>query len=340
VTFEGFPCVLGWELTLACNLRCEHCGSAAGTAKALELTTQEALEICNQFPELLVQEVDFTGGEPLIRRDWSKIADRLNKLEIPVNIITNGLALDHEAVAIAKKVGIAHVGLSLDGLEQTHDRIRACKGLFKKVLKAIHELNSTNIPFTVMTTVNEANAMELQELQYLLMSNNVTNWRLQPMFQLGRVSDFPELVLKKQTYIDLGIFIKKNLSNNKTPMKILAADSCGYFTELDDRVPSWQGCNAGLVTCGITCDGKIKGCLSLPDSFIEGDLRKDSLWSIWFNESAFKYTREFSRKDLGPNCAVCEKAMQCQGGCSAMSFGSTGRLHNDPYCYLQLLRKT
>lgn len=339
MTFDGFPFILGWELTLACNLRCEHCGSSAGMAKDSELSTEEALELCDQFPELLVQEVDFTGGEPLVRRDWAKIADKLNRRGIPINMITNGLVLDRGTISIAKKVGVANIGISLDGLEQTHDRIRSHKGLFQKALRAINELTRAEIPTAIITTVSEANAKELPELYEMLISLGVKKWRLQPLFQLGRVQDFPELTLKEQTYLDLGVFIKENMSNKNSPMEIIPADSCGYFSGLDERKPSWQGCNAGLVTCGITCDGKVKGCLSLPDSFVEGDLRKNDLWSIWFDPNAFKYTRGFTEKDLGRNCVSCEKAMQCKGGCSAMSVGSSSKLHNDPYCYLRLLEK-
>ncbi len=340
MTFDGMPFILGWELTLTCNLRCQYCGSAAGTARDSELTTEEALSICNQLPRLLVQEVDFTGGEPLMRKDWPTIAGRLAQLGIPVNMITNGLALDREVAMLAKKTGIAHIGISLDGLEQSHDKLRGHKGLFQKVVNAIKILNELEIPLTVLTTVTELNAHELPLLEEYLASIGVTKWRLQPLFQLGRVKDFPELVLKEKTYFDFGIFMKRVCSKKNERMQVLAADSCGYYSELDERVPTWHGCNAGLVTCGITADGKIKGCLSLPESFIEGDLRKKDLWSIWFDPNSFKYNRFFTAGDLGPNCATCEKAMQCLGGCSAMSFGSTGRLHNDPYCYLRLLKQS
>src|SRR5689334_17492757 len=55
--FEGFPLIVGWELTLACNLRCRHCASSAGLPRDNELTIEESLAICDQFPPLLVQEV-------------------------------------------------------------------------------------------------------------------------------------------------------------------------------------------------------------------------------------------------------------------------------------------
>jgi hypothetical protein len=86
--FEGFPFVIGWELTLACNLRCRHCGSSAGLPRTNELTLEEALALCNDLPALLVQEVDFTGGEPLMRSDWPVIAGRLSQLGIKTKVIT------------------------------------------------------------------------------------------------------------------------------------------------------------------------------------------------------------------------------------------------------------
>ena len=58
MTFDSFPLFVNWELTLACNLRCRHCGSSAGKKRPDELTTDEALAICDQLPALLVQEVD------------------------------------------------------------------------------------------------------------------------------------------------------------------------------------------------------------------------------------------------------------------------------------------
>ena len=41
--FDGLPLVLAWELTLACNLRCKHCGSAAGFPRRNELNLAERL---------------------------------------------------------------------------------------------------------------------------------------------------------------------------------------------------------------------------------------------------------------------------------------------------------
>jgi radical SAM protein with 4Fe4S-binding SPASM domain len=71
----------------------------------------------------------------------------------------------------------------------------------------------------------------------------------------------------------------------------------------------------------------------MPDTMIEGDLRKNDLWEIWFDENSFRYNRSFTVADLGENCTGCEHGEKCKGGCSIMSYSATGSLHNDPYCF-------
>lgn len=338
--FESFPFSIGWELTLACNLRCHHCASAAGQKNVNELTLEESLRICDQFPDLLVQEVNFTGGEPFLRKDWPAIASYLKELGIRTKIITNGLELNLDTVFQIRKSGISSVGISLDGLEGTHDYIRDSKNLFNNILKGLATLIKFDVPVTVITVVNMLNVKELDSIFELLKSIGVNSWQIQPVFPLGRVSELPQLKLTETGYTDMDEFIKEKLSvSAKDNPKIILADSYGYFTEFHNTELTWQGCNAGIVGCGITSDGKIKGCLSLPDEFVEGDLRKNDLWDIWFHPDSFSYTRQFSREDLGNYCQNCDKSEQCMGGCSAMSYGATKSFHNDPYCFYRIQKE-
>jgi len=182
MSFDGFPFVVGWELTLVCNLRCRHCGSSADLPREDELTLEESLAICDQFPELFVQEVNFTGGEPLLRPDWQRIADHLRKLDLKTKILTNGVT---------------------DGLEATHDYIRGHKGLFRRVLTGIKLVLNADIPLTLITTVNALNIRELSSLFALLRSLGVSSWQIQPIFPLGRANDAAELELTQQSYMDL-----------------------------------------------------------------------------------------------------------------------------------------
>ncbi|MBT3219556.1 MAG: radical SAM protein [Proteobacteria bacterium] len=65
-----------WEITWRCNLRCQHCLVKAGKASN-ELTTAEALAVADSLAHLGLGAVTLTGGEPLMRKDWPQIAQRL-----------------------------------------------------------------------------------------------------------------------------------------------------------------------------------------------------------------------------------------------------------------------
>lgn len=341
MSFEWFPFTLGWELTLACNLRCKHCGSNAGQPRKNELTTDEALSLCDQFPALLVQEVDFTGGEPLLRSDWPEIATHLKKIGITTGVVTNGLTLNQETIEQIQSSGISHIAVSVDGLESTHDYTRGEKGIFHRVIKGVNRSVEAKIPTTIITTVTELNINELPDLFELLSNIGIQRWRPQPLILTGRVKSHHELVIQERTFLQLVNFYQNwGQKANDSGMELLRADGLGYYFDSDVYRGDWHGCPAGLVSVGIMSDGKVKGCLSLPDEFVEGDLRKRSLWDIWFDEEAFSYTRKFSRNQLGEYCDSCDKGDQCKGGCSAMSYGSTGIVHNDPFCHYRIQKKS
>jgi len=340
MTFESFPYVVGWELTLACNLKCRHCASSAGQPRPNELTTAEALAICEQFPALAVQEVDFTGGEPLMRRDWWRIAARVAELGITTRIVTNGLPLTAKTVARIREVGISTVGISLDGLEATHDDIRVRPGLWRRVVAGIQRTLDGGVQVGVITAVNSRNLRELPALAEFLRSIGVTHWQLQPNLPRGRSGEAGDLALSDREFLELGAFFRAEQPvAHEKGLEMVPADSLGYFTVLDPFEPPWRGCHAGLYALGIMSDGRIKGCLTMPDDMVEGDLHENDLWDIWFQENAFPYTRRFSTAQMGANCRDCAMAEQCQGGCTAMSCVCTGTPHNNPYCFHGIERR-
>jgi radical SAM protein with 4Fe4S-binding SPASM domain len=338
--FDGFPFILGWELTLACNLRCGHCGSTAGLARKGELSTEEALALCDSLPQMLVQEVDFTGGEPLLREDWPLLAKRLSDRGITVKMVTNGILLNNQTVKSMQAAGITAVGVSIDGLESTHDYIRGRSMLFNDLMSKIRETIDAGMSLTVITSVNHMNLPELPRLQEKLLASGVRNWRLQPIFPLGRACHGGELFLSEEDFLNFGKFVKEWKPRAKADgMEMRTGDAFGYFTELDEADPPWFGCPAGLFSCGITSDGGIKGCLSMPDELVEGNLRDRDFWDIWFDPKSFRYNRGDASQCLGVSCNDCDKADPCRGGCSAMSYANTGEFHNDPYCFYGIGKK-
>lgn len=336
--FEGFPNVIGLELTLACNLRCKHCASSAGDPRENELSLDELLSICDQMPDLLVQEVDITGGEPLLRKDWFAVARHLKVLDIPTRMVSNGILLK-DNIGRLLDAGVATVGVSIDGLEKTHDFIRGKSGLFRIITDGVEQAAAAGVPMAAITAVNDINVGELSELHAFLKNIGIRHWQVQPIFSRGRAEE-SELNLLDDTYMQLGNFAYKHChASDNTDISIMPADGVGYYTDLDTRERPWQGCSAGLATCGITADGKIKGCLSMPDHMIEGDLRERNLWEIWFDQEAFSYNRMFTVMDLGDNCRECVHGETCKGGCSVMSLTATGQFHNNPFCFHKILER-
>jgi radical SAM protein with 4Fe4S-binding SPASM domain len=292
------------------------------------------------LPALLVQEVDFTGGEPLLRSDWPEIAFRLKELNIPTGVVTNGVTLDQKTVSRLKEAGISHVAVSVDGLESSHDFIRSKDGQYREIMRGIKTLVGEEVPTTVITTVTELNVDELPALFDVLSDIGIHRWRPQPLISSGRVEGFQELLINEETLSKLITFYQKwGYKATDAGPELLRADGLGYYFKPDVCRGPWYGCPAGLVSVGITSDGKVKGCLSLPDKFTEGDLRENSLWDIWFDDNAFSYTRHFSTNMLGDNCASCDKGEQCRGGCSAMSYGYAGTFHNDPLCHTGIMKR-
>lgn len=299
-----------------------------------ELTTKEALRICDQFPDLLVREVDFTGGEPLLRPDWPVIASRVVELGIDANILTNGLLLKAPLLAQMKDVGISGVGISLDGLESTHDSVRSHSGSYAAVMAGIESMQRVEMPFNVITTVNALNLPELPRMLDLLVAAGVKFWRLQAIIPMGRVRNQSDLPLDPFSIARLGWFVQEHSKRAEARgMRIICSDGLEYTAESGQDDRPWGGCSAGIVACGITSDGRVKGCLSMPDELTEGDLRTDDLWDIWFHPDSFAYTRNFAPSNLGPHCSGCEKGEECKGGCTSSSYCSTGQFHNDIFCF-------
>ena len=70
------PVHVVWETTLACNLKCQHCGSRAGRPRSDELSTDECLDLIDQLARLGTRELSMIGGEAYLRQDWVELIRR------------------------------------------------------------------------------------------------------------------------------------------------------------------------------------------------------------------------------------------------------------------------
>ena len=324
-----------WEFTLRCNLRCSHCGSSAGIPRPNELTTKECYELCEALAELGCEDVCLMGGEPFLRDDWFSVAQCIKALGMNLNFASNGTILDRHIDNISR-LGPKVVGISLDGMEESHEVIRG-KVNFQKTVRAIDLLRERSIQTTVITTVSKINFRDLPKMKDLLFEKGV-NWQIQVAMPFGNFTR--EQMLSREEFYATALFIAKERARHRfEDLPLVGADCYGYYSKfLPDG--EWKGCAAGITAIGITSDGGIVGCLAMGnDRFIEGSVRGKPLKEIWENPNSFAYNRKFDVTKLGPNCRDCKYGAKCKGGCSAMSYTTTERFHNDPYCFHAIERE-
>jgi radical SAM protein with 4Fe4S-binding SPASM domain len=329
-----------FELTLQCNMRCIHCGSSAGVRRTTELSTEEWIRITRELSDMKCRLVGLLGGEPFIRKDWYTISQTIKDYGMDLSIMSNGALINDKLLLELRKLDPYNVVLSIDGgTAETHDFIRQTSGSFEQCKQALSLLKNAGISTSVITTVNKKNLTELPLLRSLLINRGIA-WQIQLAVPIGR---FPrELLLSSEEFYAAALFIattKQRYTTKELP--ITGAHCIGYNSTIVPPLtllPIWTGCPAGITTVGIQSDGGIKGCLSLPDEFIEGNIRQRRVSELWNDPAVFSYNRRFKKDDLNNDCGLCKYGKTCRGGCLSVSTSITGKPHSDPYC-LYLLEK-
>ena len=105
---HAHPVHVVWEITLACNLKCAHCGSRAGKVRPDELSTEECFDVVDQLAALGTREITIIGGEAYLRRDWTDIiAPHHAATACLPSMQTGGRALTEERIARGRERGAA-----------------------------------------------------------------------------------------------------------------------------------------------------------------------------------------------------------------------------------------
>lgn len=327
------PISVVWETTLNCNMKCIHCGSSAGNIRRNELTTSEGLKLCNDLNKLGTRLITLMGGEPFLRKDWHIFAHHIRDLGINVTIMSNGLLIDEKIVSELRKIDPYAITISLDGgTANTHNSIRGVNTSFSRCMHSLDLLTEANLPTTIITTLHKRNLKELPIIRDIILNRGIA-WQVQMATPVGRFQK--SLMLSKDEFYSVALFIasmRKNYSVKELP--IIGAHNFGYYSQIlpNLQLLPWIGCQAGITAMGIQSDGGIQGCLSLPDIFIEGNIREKSIFDIWNDPSSFSYNRNFSKNNLNGDCKNCKYGKRCRGGCLTVSTSLTGKKHSDPYC--------
>jgi len=335
-----------WEITLACDLKCQHCGSRAGKHRTGELSTEECFDLIRQMARLGTREVTIIGGEAYMRRDWTELIREIRAQGMDCTMQTGGLHLTEERIRAAAEAGLQAGGVSIDGLPELHDRLRGVKGSFDAALKALRLMREYGLTTSVNTQITAQVIPQLRELMNLFIEAGAKNWQIQLTVAMGRAADHPELLLQPYDLLELMPLIAELYREGVgRDFLIQPGNNIGYFGPYesvwrgagDDRV-HWSSCNAGENTMGIEADGTIKGCPSLPTaSYAGGNIRDLTLEDIWRKTPELSFTRTRTIDDLWGFCRSCYYADMCRAGCTWTTTVLFGKAGNNPYCHHRAL---
>lgn len=341
------PRLAVWEFTLACDQACLHCGPRAGRRRADELSTDEALRLVDELAEAGVGEVVLIGGEAYLRNDFILVIRAIRERGMEATMTTGGYNLTRERAEAMVEAGICSVSVSIDGLEESHDRVRNVPQSWRRAFAALRHLRAAGARVAVNSQINVWTRHELLALLELIAAEGVHSWQLQITVPHGNAADHPELLLQPYMYLELFDALDRVLTRaEELKIRIWPANNLGYFGPHEGRLRGAQkrktghyaGCDAGKSTIGIESNGLIKNCPSLGGpTNIGGDWRERGLWELWTEAPEMTALRVRTADDLWGYCRECYYAETCMAGCTAVSEPVLGRPGNNPFCHHRAL---
>ena len=339
------PLYAVWEITLACDLACRHCGSRAGRARPDELSTAECLDLVRQMAELGVTEVSLIGGEAYLREDWLEIVRAVRDHGMLSNLTTGGRGISAAMAEAAAAAGLQAASVSFDGSPLTHDRLRGVDGAYGSALASFRHLRSAGVRTSVNTQINRLTMPELPGVLDLLIEERAKGWQIQLTVAMGRAADEPEVLLQPYDLLDLfPLLAELKTRGDAAGVRMWPGNNIGYFGPYEGLLRGtmprghMNSCGAGRSTLGIEANGSVKGCPSLTtEDWTGGNVREHPLADIWHRAPPLRYTRDRTVDELWGYCRDCYYAHECRAGCTWTAEVLFGRPGNNPYCHHRAL---
>lgn len=292
------PHVMQMALTYRCNLRCKVCHLKQLLPQGEELTSAQVRRLVDEAAALGVRELVLTGGEPMLRGDIFDICHYANFRGLKCIVTTNGTLFSYDFCEKLAESGVAHIHISVDGLEITQDSLRGL-GTFEKIVKGIGFLNEFRFSKRFFSlgfacTVMNVNVGELSKIAQLADDLKIDSISFQPLVsdnanftessecsgwveknRLGVLKDEVEKI-KTARYRCVRLYEEPNL-------ELLIKYYDGTLTQKD-----WV-CFGGFKTIFVCFSKNTPYAYSCHG--LCGDLSRYSLKQAWMSEEALKLRR-------------------------------------------------
>ncbi len=346
--------VVVWNMTQRCNLKCVHCyARSEDICYDNELDHDQCIAMIDDLADFGVPVLLFSGGEPTVHPYLAEYAKHAVSRGMRAVISTNGTLITEEKARELKEIGLSYVGISLDGLEPTHDRFRGVTGAFTKAMAGIENCQKAGIKVGLRFTINKRNVKDIPGIFDLLEEKNIPRACFYHLVYSGRGSQIAKEDLSHEEtreVLDLIMDRTKDLHDRGMPKEILTVDNHAdgpyvYLrllkedperaAEVLELLKMNEGNNSGRGIGCISWDGEV-----YPDQFWRdkslGNIKDMPFSKIWTNtENKFLMKLKEKKKHIRGRCAQCRWLDICAGNFRARAESVAGDpWDSDPACFL------
>ena len=304
----------------ACNCRCVMCDIWKGNRNLKQLNEQDIQGLLSSLKKFGTQQVLMSGGEALLNPHFFRFCEILNKEKIKVSLLSTGLTLKKNASMLVGYVN--DIIVSLDGDEETHDRIRNIPGAFQKMKEGIADIKRLNPDFKItgrtvihqlnfrkwLTIIEAAKEIGLQQISFLPADVSSHAFNRELIWDEKRQQEIllseNDLPVLENIIENLLIHNSYDFENNfiaESPQKIRNIYSYyAAFYGLNDF--PFKRCNAPWVSTVVEADGNVRPCF-FHQSY--GNLHNESLEQILNSDKAISFRRTL---DMDKN-EICKKCV-------------------------------
>ena len=347
--------IVVWNVTRRCNLACLHCyaGATVNQTADDELTTDEGLALLDDLAHMSVPVVLFSGGEPLCRPDLLTLIAHARQLGLRAVLSTNGALIDPPLARRLARAGLSYVGVSLDGLQPTHDAFRRAPGAFHAALAGIRHCRDAGLKVGLRLTLHRGNLADLPGIFQLLIEHDIPRACFYHLVYTGRAAQLRHEDLdhaQTRRAVDLIIDRTADLHRQNLPKEILTVDNHAdgpylYLRMLRENHPRAAAVLELLRMNGGNSSGVRLACVGWngqvhPDQFWRrhafGNVRQRPFSTIWRDDTHELLARLRRRRPfLKGRCALCRFLDLCNGNFRARAEAAAADpWAPDPACYL------